>query len=98
MRTAFVIASLLLIAFISAGHAATEADCMAAVHAAHHQGSRSIGLKNDSQKSMRFSQMIYAAVHQGKIGEYEKCLQIVRNARGGFGFPEKRDRRQVQEK
>lgn len=71
-----------------AAHAATPQECRTAVHQAQHLAGHSITLKNDTQKSMRFSQMMALAIHESFVGNDDKCLQIIRNARGGFGLPQ----------
>ncbi len=72
---------------IGAAEAATQAECTAAVRDAQRASINSIILRNEKQKSMRFSQLLARASAMGQRGDYEGCLQQVRNARGGYGIP-----------
>lgn len=70
-----------------AAEAATQQDCDEAIAAAQQAGEDNINIEEDEQKETEFSDMLADASQKGIEGDFDKCLQLVKDARGGFGLP-----------
>ncbi len=66
--------------------AATQEECDAAIAQAQQDAENNVIIAQKEQKEMEFSELLAKASEEGVNGDYDKCLQWVHDARGGFGL------------
>lgn len=72
--------------FVPPAQAATEAECEAAIRKTQDDASRNAALSANDEKADDLSTMLARAGSAGENGNYEQCLQLVRDARGAAGL------------
>ncbi|RAI00428.1 hypothetical protein DLJ53_14255 [Acuticoccus sediminis] len=70
----------------TAAFAQTEADCEAAIRQTQADAENDGNLQNNDDKSDELATMLAEAGEAGIQGEYQKCLDMVRDARGAAGL------------
>lgn len=85
MLKAFTAAAFAVTMSAFAAQAATDAECEAAIASAQDAAENNIILSQQEAKREEYSRMLADASQKGIEGDYEKCLQLVKDARGGFG-------------
>jgi len=66
--------------------AASEAECTAAVQKAEDDAENMPDMEDPSSRRDHFETMLAQAGEAGIRGDYDRCLELVRDARGGSGL------------
>lgn len=66
--------------------ASSEAECTAAVQKAEADASNMPDMEDPSSRRDHFETMLAQASEAGIQGDYDRCLELVRDARGGSGL------------
>jgi hypothetical protein len=88
MKKRCVVSTLAIALLATPAFAATEADCEAAIRQAQADAEQSPIIAEQEGRADRLATELSRAGEEGIRGNYEKCLTIVKDARGGAGLEE----------